>query len=778
MRTGIVRATIVCVLKLAGSAAIAMPPGGPPPNDNCGGAIALIPGPGCSPTAADATGATNSLPAATCGGFQGNADDDVWFSFTATAANHTVQVQGSAGFDAVLDLRSGGCASSSTVACADNEGPGGTESLVANGLTIGSNYFIRVYDFGAAPTTTTFTICVIEGGAPPNDLCSAALPQNLSPGSALVLSGNTSGATSTGDAVPGSPLDGVGPIVWHAFDLTDHARVAVSYCATFPVFTNVLSLLATGCPANSALIQADSANTTDCANGDWTVHYGCLDAGTYYLPVLGGPGANGPYFVFVIADPCPPANDECTGAVLLPAATPCVSTMGSVVGATGSLPANTCDGTTGVADDDVWYAFVATATSQTLNVLGGTGFNAVVELFGGSCGALVPLQCEDGTGDGGQETLVASGLVIGQLYHVRVFDHDGTAPLADTFLICLEGPAFTLTNDACATATPLVVHAYEDCPASATYGDNETASPDGTAACASTAGPDVWYAFNTGSETELMLRWDLLTADHLGVEVLDACGGASLACAATPDAELVFPTTPGTDLLVRVFTDPLSGTGGSFTLCLSTLPVVPDCDGASVRTAAFELETTYCSDGLPDVTGFITTSIATAGYAFVLCDASDNVIAVLPNDTLDADTLALGTYHVHGISFTGALVEASLAGTIADVGTDGDCLDLSDDHVTVNVELCNAMEEHGDAGAMLVPNPSEGDPVITWRTPLQGPLRLRLFDAAGREVIAHSRTDAPVRSVQLPWKDKLASGTYLLRVDAMDRTFTFNVIIQ
>ena len=70
------------------------------------------------------------------------------------------------------------------------------------------------------------------------------------------------------------------------------------------------------------------------------------------------------------------------------------------------------------------------------------------------------------------------------------------------------------------------------------------------------------------------------------------------------------------------------------------------------------------------------------------------------------------------------------------------------------------------------------DPVITWRTPLQGPLRLRLFDAAGREVIAHSRTDAPVRSVQLPWKDKLASGTYLLRVDAMDRTFTFNVIIQ
>ena len=48
MRTGIVRATIVCVLKLAGSAAIAMPPGGPPPNDNCGGAIALIPRGTCS----------------------------------------------------------------------------------------------------------------------------------------------------------------------------------------------------------------------------------------------------------------------------------------------------------------------------------------------------------------------------------------------------------------------------------------------------------------------------------------------------------------------------------------------------------------------------------------------------------------------------------------------------------------------------------------------------------------------------------------------------------
>jgi len=130
-------------------------------NDECVSAITLTEQPTCQPVNATTVGATQSMPAITCNGWTGTANDDVWFKFVATSTNPTIRVVGSTGFDAVIDLRSGACQGTS-IACADNTVSGGTEELNAIGLTVGNTYYIRVYSYGTS--SGTFTICVFSSG--------------------------------------------------------------------------------------------------------------------------------------------------------------------------------------------------------------------------------------------------------------------------------------------------------------------------------------------------------------------------------------------------------------------------------------------------------------------------------------------------------------------------------------------------------------------------------------------------------------------------------------
>ena len=130
-------------------------------NDNCGGAIVLTPGaPGaaCSSVCGTTFGATGSTPATAC---SGTADDDVWYSFTATQISHSITVDGTGNFDPVVALLSGGCGALTNQACSDLTGNGGVETLVFNNLVAGQTYFIRVYDYdNGAPSDYEFTICV------------------------------------------------------------------------------------------------------------------------------------------------------------------------------------------------------------------------------------------------------------------------------------------------------------------------------------------------------------------------------------------------------------------------------------------------------------------------------------------------------------------------------------------------------------------------------------------------------------------------------------------
>ena len=135
-----------------------------PTNDYCGNATALtVYGNTCgTTTTGSVNGATQSATPTTCDGFASANAYDVWYTFTATANSHTITVVPSSGLDAVVDLRT--ACPGITIDCQDaGGGEGATETLQVTGLSIGTTYYVRVYDYsgaGNAPTTTSFTICV------------------------------------------------------------------------------------------------------------------------------------------------------------------------------------------------------------------------------------------------------------------------------------------------------------------------------------------------------------------------------------------------------------------------------------------------------------------------------------------------------------------------------------------------------------------------------------------------------------------------------------------
>jgi hypothetical protein len=422
---------------------LSAPATGAPVNDLCDGAIVQsLAAPGSVTVTGDNTGATDT---------EGFGADQVWEAFTITeCADVEVSLCGNSPefatyfinllvgcptFTALVDT-------TSTTACV------GGATLLFTGLDAGTYYYPVYQEDGVfeGAYTVTFTATPCGGGnTPVNDLCSSVTPVALATGGTVTFTGDNTDATITGDYAPGSDLDGSGlASVWHAFTTTQCANIEVSYCATLPAFQNVWIVLANSCPAD-VLTYYSSYNTTDCGSGNYTVYFVGLPAGTWYLPVMYDPSvtspAVGPYSVDVTATPCaaPPANDDCAGSFPLDVNILCEPTTGTVFGATQSQAALLCNGFTGVANDDVWYSFVATGPNQTITVAGSDTLDAVVELLTGSCNSPATLACADATVSGEVEEIVVNNLVEGNTYYVRVYDYFQGYPVDPTFTICVTG---------------------------------------------------------------------------------------------------------------------------------------------------------------------------------------------------------------------------------------------------------------------------------------------------------------------------------------------------
>lgn len=410
-----------------------------PTNDNCSGATFINSQTTCpNPTNYSTIDATQSLPAITCSGFTGAADDDVWFRFVAAANIDTFFVYPNGTFDPVVDLRTGTCAASATIRCSDNpDNSAAIEKVYVGGLTAGTTYYVRVYSYNnTTGSPGTFRVCLRQTSVvlPSNDECPSSVL--LNPGG-VVNPGSTVNATQSLPAVlcSGSTSSGAND-VWYQFLKTDQVdTLLVTPNGTFDV---IAELRNNACSNGITLACSDNLNQEP----EKIAVDGLTNGETYLLRIYGWAGTTGTFGITLIDAISAATNDECFVPIPLTVSTVCTPISGSNFGSTQSQDPSACSGTGAGAANDVWYVFTANGP-QTIVKLGcGVGFDGAVEVFSGGCFNLNSIGCADVFGPStgtaiATETINLTGLSSGQNYYVRVYGYLGAT---GTFNLCVYNP--------------------------------------------------------------------------------------------------------------------------------------------------------------------------------------------------------------------------------------------------------------------------------------------------------------------------------------------------
>ncbi|MFN4255121.1 MAG: MopE-related protein, partial [Saprospiraceae bacterium] len=406
-------------------------------NDDCANATTLSVSTdltcttGISGTTLGATQSTGTAPTCSATGI----NDDVWFSFVATSTSHTVQITGATNTTAA-QIYGGTCPALTTIVCGSTSS--GTANVTATGLTVGQTYYIRVYTtVTTVGTTSNFTICVLTPPtAPANDDCAGASVMAVSSfGSCVPRFVNTTSATQTATPVPSCTSTGNNDDVWYTFTTNAAGDYRFSYSgltATSGTASTVgFDIYSGDC---SSLTPVSGVCNAGFGSGGSGFRYATLAASTtYYLRLWVGSTSNTGTFNFCIEEMPALPNNECAGAVAMPAIPTngsCSTVAGTTYGSTESLA-----GCVGTANDDVWYSFVATQEAHVIEctgVTGGPATDMVFQVFSGSCGSLTSLLCSD------PATGTVGGLTIGNTYYVRVYTYSSTLTIYADFTLCVK----------------------------------------------------------------------------------------------------------------------------------------------------------------------------------------------------------------------------------------------------------------------------------------------------------------------------------------------------
>jgi hypothetical protein len=491
----------------------------PPANDNCAAAVAVPVTPDCTaPTTGTVLAATQSLaPTANCGPAQ--AAPDVWYSFVATGTAHYISL--AAQFNAVLDVRSGSCANSTSVFCAQQAA--GTQTRTVTGLTVGSTYFVRVYYIGPAPAANAsgFGLCINLVPAPPaNDNCTAAVTVPVTTDCSAPTLGTVLAATQTlaPTANCGGGAQATANDVWYSFTATGTSHVIT----LLPGFDGAIVDVRTGSCTNSTSFSCGNyvarASSSRQING--------LSIGTTYLMRVYSLQANQPvgqaagFALCVSPVPVLPANDDCAAAINVPVTVDCTtSTSGSVAAATQSLNPTANCGQGVMTANDVWYSFTATATTHAVGLA--AQFAGILDIRSGTCASSTSIYCNT-VALNNPRTAILTTLTVGSTYFVRIYPSAGTPVGASAaFQLCVTTiPPVPANDDPCgavALSTGTLVN-------STTSGATTTALPGITQpSCSNATAPrDVWFVL-TPTGTTAQLNFTGVAAGMVRVYTAQTC---------------------------------------------------------------------------------------------------------------------------------------------------------------------------------------------------------------------------------------------------------------
>lgn len=297
--------------------------------------------------------------------------------------------------------------------------------------------------------------------------------------------------------------------------------------------------------------------------------------------------------------------DECQDALLIIPSNyaECEGEQYNTRGATDSgLPASSCSG---LADDDVWFKFVATTRSHKIAVtnqcLGGGGGGGtlsplptiepscqplIVELRRVNCGDTLIACMEVQPGISG--ALVETQLLAGSTYYIRVFGKD-TSIAGQNFGLCVS--TYSLEpNNSCGAAIllPVSTGTCQTSPVRDIAGADASNTP--ASSCAVAPYFDLWYKFVTTATTHI-IEANFTDGGNGVVDVFDgSCAGLlPMACAdsTTSGAEQITLTglTIGDTLFVRVFDAGGVGDQMKVTLCIKVpTPNDPCANAIQINT--------------------------------------------------------------------------------------------------------------------------------------------------------------------------------------------------
>ncbi|REC59601.1 hypothetical protein DRF65_25330 [Chryseobacterium pennae] len=506
--------------------------------------------------------------------------------------------------------------------------PGGTD--VANQQTVtttsftplsplstGVTYYLKVTSVGTGGESSGCTEIKFKTAPPPpsNDECTSAVTLTVNPdmncGSATA--GTTLSATDSGldpDPCYGTPDDDV----WYKFTATASTHVV-----------SLKNITSAGSDSDTdtyfQVFSGACGNMTSilCSDPDTGIVNGLNPGEVYYIRVYSyedGTQYAQSFKICIGTFPPPPANDECDNAVTLainPDLNCGIATPGTTLSATDSgVDPDPCYGT---PDDDVWYKFVATASSHVISLKNvqaagtGTSTDAYFQVLSGICGGLTSVLCSD------PNTGTVSGLTVGDTYYVRVYSYGGTGQ-AQSFNICVGTFPPPPLNDECTAAVTLTVNPDMNCGSKVsghTLGATDSNQP--VDPCDGEADDDVWFKFTATADTHAISLSNMssIGADYsysLLFQVLNgSCSSlANVACSEYDETKLISGLTVGETYYIRVYTDGGAGEAQMFDICVGTLPPAPandSCSGALVASVFPYIYTQSDAAGATNNNGFI-----------------------------------------------------------------------------------------------------------------------------------------------------------------------------
>jgi len=236
-----------------------------------------------------------------------------------------------------------------------------------------------------------------------------------------------------------------------------------------------------------------------------------------------------------------------------------------------------------LADDDMWFKFVAPATitnKLVITTTAGTNNDWVMEVWSACSGTL--LKCSDDVNAGMPEiTICQNEYTPGQIFYVRVWTYAQAAPITSDMTMC----AYLATsqcvvppvNDECINAVTLPIGIPLSCPGTAqSFSTNFATTNQGLnltiaqPTCATGTILDEFFKFNTGFKGNLTLTLKATSAPSIKASLLFDCSGTELQCFTPAPGGSTYTLSGLNDLsdyYIRVWSP--SGQSGSFEICLA-----------------------------------------------------------------------------------------------------------------------------------------------------------------------------------------------------------------